>query len=71
MQAGDIIVVQNWRVMHGRDGARDGSKSNLQSPDRVITGGTVTRENIYCAARQLSQIVKGQRFYGPKGIKTM
>merc|ERR1712107_688954 len=62
---GELMVVQNWRVMHGRNGNMDGTPSNLQSSDRLITGGTVTRESVVSRARQLIEQVYGKTCYGP------
>lgn len=62
---GELMMVQNWRVMHGRNGNMDGSVSGLQSPDRLITGGTVTRESVVSRARQLVERVSGKTCYGP------
>jgi len=35
MNKGQILVINNWRVLHGRSGP--------QSPDRTLFGGSVTR----------------------------
>lgn len=48
MQAGQMLVLQNWRVLHGRAGH--------QSPNRTLVGGTVTRESFYSHASQLMQL---------------
>lgn len=45
MREGEILLIQNWRVMHGRAG--------FQSPERTLVGGTITRENFYSKACQL------------------
>jgi hypothetical protein len=66
LQAGQLVVFHNWRVMHGRGGNRDGSVSRIQSADRVLMGGTVTRESIYSTARQLLTKVHGIQFHGPR-----
>jgi len=47
MRAGRLILLQNWRVLHGRAGE--------QSPSRTLVGGTITRENFYSKACQLVQ----------------
>jgi len=47
MKKGQLLLVQNWRVLHGRAG--------IQSPSRTLVGGTITRENFYskaCSALQ-------------------
>lgn len=62
---GELMIVQNWRVMHGRNGNMDGTPSSLQSVDRLITGGTVTRESVVSRARQLIEQVSGKTCYGP------
>jgi len=68
VEAGQIVVVNNWRVMHGRDGHWDGTHSNIQSADRFLTGGTVTRENMLSKARDLLQQVHGSELYGTQLI---
>jgi len=45
MKTGRLILLQNWRVLHGRAG--------YQSPSRTLVGGTITRENFYSKACQL------------------
>jgi trimethyllysine dioxygenase len=45
MKKGQILLINNWRVLHGRVGQ--------QSPNRTLLGGTVTREAIYSRSRQL------------------
>lgn len=45
MKEGEIMLIQNWRVLHGRAG--------YQSPERTLVGGTITRENFYSKACQL------------------
>mmetsp|Transcript_90089 Transcript_90089/g.280442 ORF Transcript_90089/g.280442 Transcript_90089/m.280442 type:complete len:461 (+) Transcript_90089:67-1449(+) len=57
MEKNQILVLQNWRVMHGRGHA-------AQSPDRTLVGGTVTREAVYSRARQLLEESTGRRLYG-------
>jgi alpha-ketoglutarate-dependent taurine dioxygenase len=51
MKKGQILVMNNWRVLHGRAGH--------QSPDRTLFGGSVTREAIYSRSRQLMLEVLG------------
>jgi len=46
MKAGSMMIIQNWRSLHGRAAAR-------ASPDRTVIGGTVTREAFYSRAREL------------------
>ena len=46
MHAGRFFLMNNWRVLHGRAGG-------LASSDRVLVGGTITREAIYSQARRL------------------
>lgn len=48
MQTGEMLIFQNWRVLHGRAGH--------QSPDRTLVGGTVTREAFVSKARQLMRL---------------
>lgn len=43
---GQILLLQNWRVLHGRAGRQS-------SPDRCIMGGTVVREAFYSRATTL------------------
>jgi alpha-ketoglutarate-dependent taurine dioxygenase len=57
LKAGQILVMQNWRVMHGRG-------SNGQSPDRTLVGGTVVREAIFSRARQLAGEISGKELFG-------
>jgi hypothetical protein len=45
MKKGQILLINNWRVLHGRVGQ--------QSLNRTLLGGTVTREAIYSRSRQL------------------
>eukprot|EP00971_Amphidinium_carterae_P112029 2219016-Amphidinium_carterae.1 len=45
MRAGELLLLQNWRILHGRAG--------YQSPNRTLVGGTITRENFYSKACQL------------------
>ena len=46
MEKGKFFLMNNWRVLHGRAGG-------LVSSDRVLVGGTITREAIYSQARRL------------------
>lgn len=46
LRAGQILVFDNWRVLHGR-------AANACSPDRLLMGGTVLREAFYSRAIQL------------------
>ena len=46
MEKGKFFLMNNWRVLHGRAGG-------LASSDRVLVGGTITREAIYSQARRL------------------
>ena len=48
MTEGTILLMNNWRTLHGRAGGR-------ASPDRHLVGGTITRENVYSVAMQLSR----------------
>ena len=68
METGDFMIVNNWRVLHGRAGARDGTDIGKISKNRVLVGGTITRENAYSRARALLQHVEGTRLYGPRGF---
>jgi len=57
LQRGQILVMQNWRVLHGRG-------ANSQSADRTLVGGTVTREALYSRARQLLAETTSKELYG-------
>lgn len=46
MNAGQLLLIDNWRVLHGR-------KGGASSPDRVLMGGTVLREGFVSKALQL------------------
>ena len=43
---GQMLILDNWRVLHGRAGGKS-------SPNRVIMGGTVVREGFHSKAVQL------------------
>jgi hypothetical protein len=43
LKAGQLLIMNNWRVMHGRAG--------LKGKARTILGGTVNRDAFYSAAR--------------------
>ena len=43
---GQMLILDNWRVLHGRAGGKS-------SPNRVIMGGTVVREGFHSKAIQL------------------
>lgn len=43
LQKGQMIIMNNWRMMHGRAG--------LEGKKRIILGGTVTRDAFYSRAR--------------------
>ena len=45
MTKGRFVLMNNWRVLHGRAGG-------AVSSDRVLVGGTITREAIYSQARR-------------------
>lgn len=68
METGDFMIVNNWRVLHGRAGARDGTDKGIISKDRCLVGGTVTRENAFSRARALLKQVEGTQLYGPYGL---
>jgi hypothetical protein len=53
MEAGTILLMNNWRVLHGRAGGR-------ASPDRHVVGGTILRESVYSRAMQLARYLKGK-----------
>eukprot|EP00443_Scrippsiella_acuminata_P007478 CAMPEP_0115241418 /NCGR_PEP_ID=MMETSP0270-20121206/38418_1 /TAXON_ID=71861 /ORGANISM="Scrippsiella trochoidea, Strain CCMP3099" /LENGTH=498 /DNA_ID=CAMNT_0002656435 /DNA_START=95 /DNA_END=1590 /DNA_ORIENTATION=+ len=55
MKAGRLLLLQNWRVLHGRAG--------FQSPSRTLVGGTITRENFYSKACQLISRTHGMDPY--------
>ena len=46
MTKGRFFLMNNWRVLHGRAGG-------TVSSDRMLVGGTITRESIYSQARRL------------------
>jgi len=46
MFKGRFFLMNNWRVLHGRAGG-------VASSDRMLVGGTITRESIYSQARRL------------------
>ncbi len=48
MQKGRFMLMHNWRVLHGRAGGE-------ASPDRMLVGGTITREAFYSQARRLTR----------------
>ena len=52
MKKGTILVMNNWRVMHGRAGGE-------ASADRHVVGGTVLRESVYSRSRALVDEVHG------------
>ena len=68
MDTGDFMIVNNWRVLHGRAGARDGSDIGKISPDRCLVGGTVTRENAFSRVRALLKEVEGVQLFGPRAF---
>ena len=47
MAEGNLLVMNNWRTLHGRAGGR-------ASPNRHIVGGTVLREAIFSKAMGLA-----------------
>ena len=47
LQKGQMIIMNNWRMMHGRAG--------LEGKQRIILGGTVTRDAYYSTARLMLQ----------------
>lgn len=47
LQAGQLLLMNNWRTMHGRAG--------LKGKARTILGGTVTRESFYSRMRLAQQ----------------
>mmetsp|Transcript_12978 Transcript_12978/g.33368 ORF Transcript_12978/g.33368 Transcript_12978/m.33368 type:complete len:418 (-) Transcript_12978:625-1878(-) len=52
MKAGTILLMNNWRILHGRVGG-------MASFDRKLVGGTITRESYYSTARTLVRKVAG------------
>lgn len=44
--------MHNWRVLHGRAGG-------VASSDRMVVGGTITREAFYSQARRLTREKRG------------
>ena len=69
MDTGDIMIVNNWRVLHGRAGSRDGvTDIGKISPDRCLVGGTVTRENAFSRARALLKEVEDVQLFGPHAL---
>lgn len=53
MEAGTVLLMNNWRVFHGRAGGRATS-------DRKVVGGTILRESFYSRARDLTNEVAGR-----------
>ena len=51
MKENTILLMNNWRVLHGRAG-------NRASPNRHVVGGTILRENIYSTAMQMTRIIR-------------
>jgi trimethyllysine dioxygenase len=49
MQANTILIMHNWRVLHGRAG-------NRATPTRTVVGGTITREAFFSRATQLMEV---------------
>ena len=43
LRKGQMIVMNNWRMLHGRAG--------LEGKRRIILGGTITRDAFYSVAR--------------------
>lgn len=54
MQENTILLMNNWRVLHGRAG-------NRASPDRHVVGGTILRESVYSRAMQLARHLRIQQ----------
>lgn len=52
MEKGRFLLLHNWRVLHGRAGG-------AASSNRVLVGGTVTREAFYSTARRLTREARG------------
>jgi len=65
MSEGDFFIMNNWRVLHGRAGSHDGSGRGRQSPNRVLVGGTVTRESVFSKARALLLQLSPVPLHGP------
>ena len=51
LRAGELLVLNNWRTLHGRAG--------LRGRARVLVGGTVAREAAYSKARELRRAQAG------------
>ena len=49
MKAGRMLIMQNWRTLHGRAGGR-------ASTDRTVIGGTITKEAFYSKVRGASAV---------------
>jgi len=52
MEKGRFLLMHNWRVLHGRAGG-------VASSDRMVVGGTITREAFYSQARRLTREQRG------------
>ena len=52
MEKGRFLLMHNWRVLHGRAGA-------AASSNRMLVGGTITREAFYSQARRLTREARG------------
>jgi trimethyllysine dioxygenase len=46
MKEGRFLIMQNWRILHGRAG-------NRASTSRTVVGGTITREAFFSRAINL------------------
>ena len=53
MQQGNLLVMNNWRTLHGRAGGQ-------ASANRHVVGGTILREAVYSRARSLLDEVRAE-----------
>jgi len=54
MKKGRFMLMNNWRILHGRAGG-------AASSNRILVGGTITRESIYSQSRRLLREQKNRR----------
>jgi alpha-ketoglutarate-dependent taurine dioxygenase len=54
MKKGRFMLMNNWRILHGRAGG-------AASSNRILVGGTITRESIYSQSRRLLRVQKKRR----------
>lgn len=60
MKKGRFMLMNNWRILHGRAGG-------AASSNRILVGGTITRESIYSQSRRLLREQKKRRHAASAG----